>query len=129
KGSLRAEIALHQAPPGDVHRRGDVERVARATAPDLAVDQLAGEGIMPPAGRRDRDDVGVAHEVERRRSGIAARDAKHEARAARYGLVAFELRARKPQVAFEEIDAADLVTGGRRPVVHAAIADELLKEV
>ena len=60
----RPEAGGGQPPDGHSHRRGEVQHVDGAAAPHLAVDQLAPEGIVAPARRVGRHDVGVAHQQQ-----------------------------------------------------------------
>ena len=81
--AARREARAGEVAERDRHRRGEVEHVDRAAAPDLAVDDLAAERIAPPAVGVHRHDVGVAHQQQRRRGRIAALDARDEVLAAR----------------------------------------------
>ena len=54
-------------------------------------------GSRVPAGRRDRHDVGVAHEAQRRRVGVAALDAGDERAPAGRRLVALDVEAGCPR--------------------------------
>src|SRR5207247_4327669 len=60
---------------------------------------------------------------------VAALDAQNEAGPPGHRLVALHFHAGYPQVALEEIDAADLVTGFGRALVHARVSDQPLKDV
>ena len=88
----------------------------------------AAERVAAPAVGVHRDDVGVAHEHERRRVGIGALDLRHQALAAGLRLVDLVV-ARAREVAGEQIDAAGLRARRDRAVVHALVADEQLEEI
>ena len=76
--------------------------------------EVAGERVPGPAVVVHRHDVGVAHEHQRRRVGVAALDAGDEARPARLGLEALDVDAARAQVLLEQVDAAQLVARRRR---------------
>jgi hypothetical protein len=89
--ALGAEPRAYEVAEGDGHRRREVEHVDRATAPHLAVDQLAAERVAAPAGLVDRHHVGVAHQAEARRVGVGALDPGDERRPTRGWLVLLEV--------------------------------------
>ena len=61
--------------------------------------------------------------------GLPTLDARDQARPTGCGLVALDVDARAGQVGLEQIGAAHLAPGGRRAVVHARVADQVLQEV
>ena len=72
-----APFGLGQPPEGDRHRSGQVQHVDRTAAPnfDLAVitgDQLPAEGVMTPTRCRHWNDIGMAHETQRRCCWVGA---------------------------------------------------------
>ena len=73
--------------------RGDVQHVDRAAAPHEPVDDLAAERVAAPPVGVDGHDVGVAHEEQAGRVGVAPLDAADEALAARLRLVALDVEA------------------------------------
>ena len=123
------EPAGGEGPHGDRHRGGEVEHVDGAPAPDLAVDQLAAERVAPPPVRVDGHDVGVAHQEQRRRVGVAALDAGDEAGPTRRRLVALDVQTRAVEVTCQQVRAADLAPRFARAVVDARVADEVLQQV
>ena len=84
--TLRAESRVGQVAERDGHRRGEVEHVDRATAPDLSVYELPSEGVARPPVRVDRNDIGVAHQAQGRRIGIAPLDPSDQRRPVGCGL-------------------------------------------
>ena len=100
---------------GDGHRRGEVEHVDRAAAPDLAVDELAAERIAAPA-------VGVGR--ARRRCGPSAAASARRVACPRCGPRGWRGRARArsargrdrspSRYAAQHVDAARLAARTRR---------------
>jgi hypothetical protein len=80
-----------------------------ASPPHLAVDELTTEGITRPTARRHRDDVGVAHEAERRRVRVAAFDTGDERAPAGQRVERAHVHAGALEVVTEEVGAADLL--------------------
>ena len=127
--ALGLEPRTREALERDRHRRGEVEHVDRAAAPDLTVDQLAAERIaLPPVGIH-RHDVGVTHQQQRRRRRIAALDARDEALAPGKRLVPLEVEPGVAEVLREQVDTARLVTRLRRAVVHTRVANQMLQQI
>ena len=106
-----AEPTGGEVAKGDRHRRGEVEHVDRAAAPDLAVDQLATERIARPSALVDRHDIGVAHQAQARSGRVAALDARRPARRARPWARTAGSRARSSR----GTTAADRRCGSRSP--------------
>ncbi len=59
-----AEPIFGQVAETGGHAGGEVQHVDGAPAPDLAVDQLAAEGVVPPILPVGRDHIGVAQQGE-----------------------------------------------------------------
>ena len=72
-----AEPGAGQMAEGHCHRRGEVQHVDGAAAPDLAVDQLAAERVVPPVVGVGGDDVGVPEQRQRRRVAVASFELGH----------------------------------------------------
>jgi hypothetical protein len=122
---------LGQGLERDGLRGGEVQHVHRATAPHLAVHQLAAEGIARPGLEVHGHHVGVAHEAKRGRLGIAPLDTGHEARPAGRGegLVDLEVEARALKIRAQDIGGPHFLPRGDRAVVDALVADELLQQL
>ena len=129
EAAARPEAGVGQMAGGDRHRGGQVEHVDRAPAPHHAVDELAAERVAVPAVGVDGDDVGVAHQQQRGRVGVATLDAGDEARPPRLGLVPLEVEPGALEVGRQQVDAARFAARRERAVVHARVPDQLLKEV
>ena len=129
EGALRLPTAARQLPKGHCHRRGDVQHVDGATAPHLAVDQLAAERVATPAGRVHRHHVGVPHQAQRGCRGVAALDARHHRPAPGQRLELFDTDTGTLEVAAEQFGVACLVARLGRAVVHALVADECLQQL
>ena len=115
--ALGPEAAPHERAEHDRHRRREVEHVDRAAAPHLAVDQLAAERVVPPAGGVDRHDVGVTHQAQRGRRRIGTRDAGDERSTARRRLPALDVDAGALDVGLQHVGVAGLeprLGGARR---------------
>ena len=90
------EARLRQPLRGDGHRGGEVQHVDRAStphlrAPVLVVDEFTAERISLPSFDVDRNNIGVTHQQQRRRGGIAAFDASDEIAASGYRFVRFDV--------------------------------------
>ena len=131
EGAPRPPAALGQRLERDRLRGGEVQHVHRAPSPHLALHELACEGIARPRRGRHGHHVGMAHQAEGGRGGIAPLDTGHEARASRrpVGFVDLEVEAAPFEVGPEEIGGAHLLSGFDGAVVHALIADHLLEEL
>jgi hypothetical protein len=129
QGAARAPAAGGEPPRGHRHRRGEVQHVDGAAAPHDAVDQLGGEGIALPPGRVHGHHVGVAHEQQRGRLGIAALDAGDEAHAAGLGGVALAGEAGAREEVLQRVHAAVFVARGGLAGVDAAVADQRAEQL
>ena len=129
--AARPPSPLGQRLQHDRLRRRDVQHVERASAPHLALHQLAAERIARPRGGVHRHHIGVAHQAQRRRRRIGALDAGHQAGAARgvVRLIDLDVEATALQVRLEHVAGLHLLAGGDGAVVHALVADELLQEL
>ena len=127
--ALGPEAAPHERAEDDRHRRREVEHVDRAAAPHLAVDQLAAERVVPPAGGVDGHDVGVAHQAQRRRIGIGAGNAGDERGAARRRLPPLDVDAVALDVGLQHVGVACLESGLGGALVDALVADQRLQQL
>ena len=129
QGALRPPARAGQLAERHGLRRGDVEHVDRAAAPHLAVDQFTAERILRPAVGVHRDDVGVAHQAQRRRRRIAALDARHHRRAAGSRGEVLDRHAGAFEVLLEQLGVAYLTAGVGGAVVDALVADQRLEQL
>ena len=129
QGALGPKPGGGEVAGGDGHGCRQVEHVDGAAAPNLAVDELAAEGILAPVLRCHRDDVGVAHQAHRRGFRVPAFDAGDQRGALGERLVALEVEAAAGEVGPQHVDAALFMARRRRPVVDALVADELLQQL
>ena len=115
------------------HRRGEVQHVDGAPSPHLgpgrAVDELAAEGVAGPSFGVDGDDVGVAHQAQARRAGLAAFHAGDERDPARGRLEAGHVEAGVAEERVERVGVAMLEARAGRAVVDAAVADHRLQQL
>ena len=72
-----AKAFVGELTENDGHRGGEIEHVDRASPPDLAVDDLCSKRVVRPTVDIDRDDVGMAHQAQRRSVRIRSGDSSN----------------------------------------------------
>ena len=112
------------------HRQQDrveVLHVHRAAAPDVAVDDLAGERVDLPVGRDRRHHVGVAVDQQRRQRGVAALGCPvgDQSGAARLGLEQLAGDADLVELRGDVLGRLPLALGARRAEVGGVEADQV----
>jgi hypothetical protein len=90
------------------------------------VDDLTTEWVTLPSLDIDRNNIGVTHQEQRWRGGIAAFDASDEIAASSYRFVRFNLDTGGTERLREHINASRFVSRFRRSVVHTSIANQVL---
>ena len=107
----------------------EIQHVERPSPPHLTVHQLSPEGITRPRLRIDRDDIGVAHQAQRRRRRVTALDAGYQARPARgrRGVVDLEVEPAALEVGPQHVGRTHFLARADGTVVHALVTDQLLQ--
>ncbi len=103
------EPLVGKMPDRDRHRRGEVEHVNSTATPDLAVDQLPSERVMPPLGRIGRDDICVPDESERGCARPASFDPGDQRAASGEGFVRLKVKTMALESSLDGLGAPVLV--------------------
>ncbi|CAN5857650.1 hypothetical protein BH23ACT5_BH23ACT5_00820 [soil metagenome] len=119
-------LAREVGPERVGHRRREIEHVDGAPSPDVPVTDFSGEGIHRPPPGVDRYYVEVGDEGEGGAFRVAARYPVDHRLATGGGLEDLTLG---PEEVAKGFYGPHLVAGVDRPVVHAAVADQLPEEV